>query len=272
MIRWTKDLEMGIPFVDADHKVLVKLLNQADESITAFEESATLGSVLGALRDYTVYHFSREETMLRSSGYAGLDDHRDEHALLSGQVVAMVRRFRADPASVEGTEVRDFLRRWLIEHILTHDFSYRAAALAAPDAARHAETIHFTDSMGLRQGGFAALRILVVDDNPRFRMFLATLLGALGVRDVILTASAEEGLDRWLHRPGDAVICDWLMAGMPAQAFAAAVRAHSPGARIIALSALAPGEIETQAGRSILDAILEKPVAVRDLARALVAH
>ena len=70
MIRWTKDLETGIPFVDGDHRILVRLLNQVDESITAFEESATLGSVLGALRDYTVYHFGREETMLRAAGYA----------------------------------------------------------------------------------------------------------------------------------------------------------------------------------------------------------
>ncbi len=47
-IVWTPQLEIGIPFVDADHRVLVKLLNQVDENITAFEDSATLGSVRGA--------------------------------------------------------------------------------------------------------------------------------------------------------------------------------------------------------------------------------
>lgn len=271
MIRWTKDLETGIPFVDGDHRILVRLLNQVDESIAAFEESATLGSVLGALRDYTVYHFGREETMLRAAGYAGLDDHRDEHALLSGQVVAMVRRFRGDPASVEKAEVRDFLRNWLVEHILVHDFTYREACLAAPDAAARAEEIGFAGSLGVG-GSFSSLHVLVVDDNERFRQLLATVLKALGIREVSLAAGPEEGLERWRKRPGDAVICDWLMGGMPARAFAAAVRARSPGARIVALSALTSGEIESQVGIGTLDAILEKPIAARDLARALVAH
>lgn len=271
-IVWTPQLDIGIPFVDTDHKVLVKLLNQVDEGIAAFEESATLGSVLGTLSDYTIYHFDREEAMLDACGYRGIGQHQDEHALLSGQVAEIGRRFRADPASVNGNEVRDFLRRWLIEHILTHDFSYRAAALAVPDAARHAETIRFAQSMGVRQNGFAALRVLVVDDSPRFRTFLATLLKALGVVDVTLAASAEEGMDRWNRRPGDAVICDWLMDGMPAHAFAAAVRVLSPDARIIALSALAAGAVGRQAGAGTLDVILEKPVVARDLARALSAH
>ncbi len=271
-IVWTPQLEIGISFVDADHKILVKLLNQVDDAIAAFEESATLGSVLGALSDYTIYHFDREEAMLHVCGYRDVGRHRDEHALLSGQVADIGRRFRADPGSVNGNEVRDFLRRWLIEHILAHDFSYRASALAAPQAALHAETLHFAQSVGVRQNGFASLRVLVVDDNPRFRAFLATVLKALGVRDVTLAASAEEGIDRWNKRPGDAVICDWLMDGMPAHAFAAAARVTSPTARIVALSALAPGVIADQAGAGTLDAILEKPVSTVDLARALVAR
>lgn len=271
MIRWTKDLETGIPFVDGDHRILVRLLNQVDESIAAFEESTTLGSVLGALRDYTVYHFGREETMLRASGYAGLDDHRDEHALLSGQVVAMVRRFRGDPASVEKAEVRNFLRNWLIENILVHDFAYREACLASPEAAARAEAIGFANSLGVG-GSLSSLHVLVVDDNERFRLLLATVLKALGIREVSLAAGPEEGLERWRKRPGDVVICDWLMPGMPARAFAAAVRARSPDARIVALSALESGMVESQAGTGMLDAILEKPIAARDLARALVAH
>lgn len=268
-IVWTPQLEIGIPFVDADHKILVKLLNQVDDAIAAFEESATLGSVLGALSDYTIYHFDREEAMLQACGYRTLGKHQDEHALLSGQVADIARRFHADPGSVNGSEVRDFLRRWLIEHILAHDFSYRAAALAAPHAALHAETLHFAQSVGVRQNGFAGLRVLVVDDNPRFRVFLATVLKALGVRDVMLAASADEGMDRWNKRPGNTVICDWLMSGMPAHAFAAAARITSPAARIVALSALAPGVIAHQAGVGTLDAILEKPVSTGDLARAL---
>ena len=106
--------------------------------------------------------------------------------------------------------------------------------------------------------------------RTRFSILVAVLVGAVAGGSPF--ASAEEGMDRWNRRPGDAVICDWLMDGMPAHAFAAAVRVLSPDARIIALSALAAGAVGRQAGAGTLDVILEKPVVARDLARALSAH
>ncbi|MBM3566513.1 MAG: bacteriohemerythrin [Alphaproteobacteria bacterium] len=271
-ILWTPQLDTGIPFVDADHRILVKLLNQIDDAIAMHEDIGTLGSVLGALSDYTIYHFDREEAMLEACGYQGLGGHQDEHAHLSGQVADIARRFRADPGGVAGAEVREFLRSWLVEHIMIHDFAYCASALVVPAAADRAEAIHFGQSMGLKQNGFAAMRVMVVDDSARFRAFLATLLKALGVRDVTLAASGEEAMDRWTKRPGDAVICDWIMDGMPPHALAAAIRTFTPAAKVIALSGLSLEMIEAQAGAGTIDAILEKPVAARDLARALVAH
>ena len=57
------------------------------------------------------------------------------------------------------------------------------------------------------------------------------------------------------------MICDWVMDGMPAHAFAAAIRVVSPKALIVALSALAADQVQNQAGTETLDAILEKPVS-----------
>ena len=269
-VQWTPALETGIPFVDADHRVLVGLLNQADENIAQFEETATLGSVLNALNDYTIYHFAREETMLMACGYSGLDDHRNTHARISGQVAEIFRKFRQNPASVEGKEVRDFLQQWLVEHILTHDFAYRKTCLAAPKAVANAEAIQFAESIGVPNPGFAHMRVQVVEDNPRFRTYLAGMLKLFGVKDVSLAASGAEALDRWARRPGNRVICDWLMDGMPAHAFAAAIRTVSPKALIIALSALAADQVRNQAGTETLDAILEKPVSPAALAHALI--
>ena len=77
-------------------------------------------------------------------------------------------------------------------------------------------------------------------------------------------------LDRWTRRPGNRVICDWVMDGMPAHAFAAAIRVVSPKALIVALSALAADQVRNQAGAETLDAILEKPVLPAALAHALI--
>ena len=103
-VQWKPELETGIPFVDADHRVLVGLLNQVDENIAQFEETATLGSVLNALNDYTLYHFAREEAMLMACGYTGLDEHRNTHARIADQVAEISRKFRQTPASDERSE------------------------------------------------------------------------------------------------------------------------------------------------------------------------
>jgi hemerythrin-like metal-binding protein len=268
-VQWMPELETGIPFVDADHRVLVQLLNQVDESIAALEESSTLGSVLNALNDYTVYHFDREEAMLTACGYPELDHHRDAHARISGQLGEITRKFQRNPDSVEGREVRDFLQRWLVEHIRNEDFAYLDSCQSARKAIANAEAIQFAESIGVRNSGFAHMRVQVVEDNPRFRTFLASILKALGVKDISLAANGAEALDRWKRRPGNTVICDWLMDGMSSHAFAAAIRTVSPKAVIVALSALAADQVRSQAGAETLNAILEKPILPATLAQAL---
>ncbi|MBM3582738.1 MAG: bacteriohemerythrin [Alphaproteobacteria bacterium] len=269
-IHWTQSLETGIPFVDADHRMLVGLLNQVEEGISAAEETALLASVLNALNDYTVYHFAREEAMLLACGYAGFEEHRRIHGNIAGRVAEITRKFRQDSASVEKNEVRDFLHRWLVEHIRTEDFAYLEQCRTMTGAVANAESIHFADSIGVRNPDFARMRVQVVEDNPRFRKFLVSVLKAFGVKDVSLAASGAEAIDRWNQRPGNRVICDWVMDGMPAHAFAAAIRAVSPQTRIVALSGLAADQIWNQAGSGTLDAVLEKPISPAALAHALV--
>lgn len=269
-IHWTQELETGIPFVDEDHRTLVGLLNQVDEGIDSFEESTILGSILNALDDYTVFHFAREEAMLTACNYDGLEEHRRTHVRIAGQVADITRRFRQNPASVEKKEVRDFLHRWLVEHIQQEDFAYLDKYHAMTKAVASAEAIHFTDSIGVHNPDFAYMRVQVVEDNPRFRKLLASVLKAFGVKDVSLAATGAEAIDRWNRRPGNRVICDWVLDGMPSHAFAAAIRAVSPKTRIVALSGLAADQIWKQAGSNTLDAVLEKPISPAALAHALV--
>lgn len=56
LVEWSKDLETGVTFVDADHKVLINLLNQVNNCIEEHEDTSVLGSVLDALVEYTDYH------------------------------------------------------------------------------------------------------------------------------------------------------------------------------------------------------------------------
>ena len=167
---WTKELAIGIPFVDADHQVLVSLLNLVETCIDAREETFVLGSLLNALAEYTEHHFSREEKLQQVCGYAGLQEHKTIHRRLACEVNAIGRRFETDPLSVEAEEVREFLRNWLVEHILGHDFAYRQACVGHEQGTAASEAVKLVNGGGAQSSTLQLdrLRILVIDDNPIF--------------------------------------------------------------------------------------------------------
>ena len=63
VIQWSNQYSVGIDLLDADHKVLISLINQIDEAIRSSEPVELVRRVLDALLDYTDYHFSREEAL-----------------------------------------------------------------------------------------------------------------------------------------------------------------------------------------------------------------
>lgn len=268
-IAWTKDLEIGIPVIDADHKVLVSLLNQVFESVGDNEEKATLGSVLNSLVEYTEYHFSREEKLQEVAGYGDLTAHRARHVALAGQVTDIRRRFDADPETVRGEEVLDFLRDWLVDHIKGHDFAYRDACIGNTAAIRAASGISFgqeendEDDSAAASIDWTALKVLVVEDNRNFQIIIQTILKSLGVRDIHIADDGTAGLADLAVRTPDLVLCDWRMETMDGLEFARQARATGSTARIIMMSGYSDAEVRGKALAAGVDEFLEKPITAR---------
>ena len=65
-IRWSEAMSVGVARLDRDHQILVGLINRIDE---AGEDESTrnrvLPEVLAILIAYTVFHFEREEKVMR---------------------------------------------------------------------------------------------------------------------------------------------------------------------------------------------------------------
>jgi hemerythrin-like metal-binding protein len=274
-IRWSKELEIGIPVIDADHKVLVSLLNQVFDTVGDNEEKATLGSVLNSLVEYTEYHFAREETLLEVAGYADLGPHKARHRHLEEKVAAIRSRFESDPESVHGEEVLDFLRDWLVEHIEKSDFDYRESCVRNPAAIEAASRIRFGETDEDRKAessrtansgqpiNWSALKVLVVEDNRNFQVIIQTILKSLGVRDIHVAGNGREGLEDLAQRVPDLVLCDWRMETMDGLEFARAAREAGSKARIIMMSGYSDSEVRGKATAAGVDAFLEKPITAR---------
>ncbi|CCG39999.1 Conserved hypothetical protein (OR conserved hypothetical protein); putative two-component response transcriptional regulator (CheY-like family); Hemerythrin-like protein [Magnetospirillum molischianum DSM 120] len=206
-------MSVGVPILDADHRILIGLINHLQRSIGDAEEYAAVGSVLRALEEYASSHFDREERMMRACRFPLLDQHRQTHVGFVEQVERLQRRYEADQTSVRARDCLTFLNRWLIDHICTSDMGYRTSLVG------HREAL---DAGGVRPLGgdslssdedssvdWRRLRVLVVDDNLNFREILSTILWAVGIGGVTIVAGIDEARAALNAGGFGLVISDW---------------------------------------------------------------
>jgi len=138
VIEWSKELKLGVPAMDAEHRQLLKLTN---DFLTAAHDHAPfprLCHIMGELIARTRIHFQSEETLLDHSGYPGLAGHRAAHGRLLVDAQRLYERFLvldAAPGHEEEAtraltlEAARFLQRWLVDHIIAEDRPYRPYVL-----------------------------------------------------------------------------------------------------------------------------------------------
>lgn len=123
VITWDASMSVGNEQMDADHRMLISLINQMAIASDRVDE-ITLELVLDELHGYTVLHFQREEEMLREAGYPDLEQHIRIHQALAYRVVDIRRRYLRGGIATLGREIQEFLGEWLRNHILTEDHKY----------------------------------------------------------------------------------------------------------------------------------------------------
>jgi len=110
---------------------------------------------------------------------------------------------------------------------------------------------------------------LVVEPNETCRDLLERQLDALGMR-VTARADARTALDRVADDPPDLVLCDHHMARMDGFELAAELRAGGHAMPVIVLST-SSGSAAQDPAHGDVQAVLQKPLARRDLVTALAA-
>jgi len=125
LLHWRDNMSVGVEAVDNDHKHLVDLLNQLHFLVLAGADRPSVGEVLEELMHYTEYHFDREETLMRSSDYPGLEEHQTCHRELARRLLEYKKTFDDRPESFDATAFYDFLSEWLVVHVLEKDMKYK---------------------------------------------------------------------------------------------------------------------------------------------------
>lgn len=121
--EWTDQFSVGVDTFDTQHKKLAGYLNDLHDAMLDGRGNHALASILNGLIEYTKTHFEDEENAMQQYGYEQLEDHRDEHAELTDQVLRFQRQFLAGEA-ILSVPIMQFLKEWLSHHILETDKQY----------------------------------------------------------------------------------------------------------------------------------------------------
>ncbi len=120
LISWSNMLSTGISEQDTQHKKLIDLINQLNDSMQAGKSTEVLGKVLSELVNYTVYHFGYEEKLMAQHKYEDTPAHKAEHTKFVQTAGDLKKKFDSGNAVIS-VEIMNFLRDWLTNHIMKTD-------------------------------------------------------------------------------------------------------------------------------------------------------
>ncbi|MCB1177365.1 MAG: bacteriohemerythrin, partial [Leptospiraceae bacterium] len=120
---WDKNFEIGVPEIDDQHKILVRLLNSLGNTLIN-KDSIEIDEAFKKLYEYTEYHFEAEEEIWYK--YFGKDDpwftsHQLSHASFLPKLNEIKENKVNSPLSEIIEEILKFLIRWLAFHIIDND-------------------------------------------------------------------------------------------------------------------------------------------------------
>jgi hemerythrin-like metal-binding protein len=120
MFEWKPEYSVEFATIDTQHKRLFQLANNLHIAMSTGKGRDKLSSLLSELIDYTKSHFSDEEALMRTNGYADYAGHKRLHDELTQQVVKFQKEFAAGSSALS-VDLMQFLSDWLRHHIMQTD-------------------------------------------------------------------------------------------------------------------------------------------------------
>ena len=131
LITWTENMSVGVKSFDDDHKSLIRMMNTIHGVLENVDAEGKIPSeeievALNRLENYIHYHCNHEEIAMAKTGYAELEEHKQEHAKLAAMIAKMSWRFHGSTDPRDIAEIMQFIYDWLANHINVTDKKYTA--------------------------------------------------------------------------------------------------------------------------------------------------
>ncbi|GEM_PF-1138190 len=122
-IIWRPSYNLGDPKIDNQHRQLVDLVNCLCAEICRSSSKNIVEKILVQLVHYAEEHFRDEEELMAHIGYPELQEHTEEHVRLVEEVFEFKKKY--DDGLVSKEDLVNFLKIWLIDHIIGSDLKIK---------------------------------------------------------------------------------------------------------------------------------------------------
>ena len=123
LIDWDDTYSVNVAEIDRQHKRLVAMINELHVAMRDRKTKDVLGQIISRLFLYTTTHFSTEEKYFDQFNYPEKTVHVKEHELFIQKINEFKQSFDEDRLMLS-VAVIDFLKDWLLKHILGTDKKY----------------------------------------------------------------------------------------------------------------------------------------------------
>ncbi|OHD16021.1 MAG: hypothetical protein A2086_04875 [Spirochaetes bacterium GWD1_27_9] len=119
---WDKNYNTNIEKIDEQHEILLSMMNSLHNGLKLSDThlNKIVANVINDLFDYISYHFKTEEDLMEKSNYPYYEEHKNEHSVFFKKMLEIQKEFSKGKLNIE-KELLDFLKDWLIKHILATD-------------------------------------------------------------------------------------------------------------------------------------------------------
>lgn len=124
LMEWDDSFSVGVSSLDAQHRELVETIDEFAQAFFDGQSQKVMARILSRLIAFTKTHFQIEENLMIEYGYEDFFAHREEHKHMAQKVLDLQDKFERGERDV-ALDTFNFLRSWLMDHILKTDMAYR---------------------------------------------------------------------------------------------------------------------------------------------------
>ena len=125
-MSWTRNLELGIPALDRDHRRLIDLFVRVQQLPGKDADARDLvRATVDDLVDHVTHHFHREQLLMQLVGYPDAPRHRRSHEAIAARLGEFQSLLRRNSVVFPQDRFRDFVTGRLSSHLLDDDMDLK---------------------------------------------------------------------------------------------------------------------------------------------------